>query len=221
MIETAPPYFNIANFSRGNGFPNIAIEPKSQRLYVSWGDYRNGDIDIFVASSADRGRTWSKPTRVNDDPVHNGKDQFMQWVAVDPADGSAYVDVLRSPRRFDERQADRGAGAVDGWRAVVHELRVDGRLVRSARVVVPRRLQRSRGAERARVRHLAGGGADAGEEWRMAAARGTRSFGSGWPSSRVERVETAVQRFDELAGEGTDLHVTDPHFLGLRPTEEP
>ena len=91
VIETAPPYFNIANFSRGNGFPNIAIEPKSQRLYVSWGDYRNGDIDIFVASSADRGRTWSKPTRVNDDPVHNGKDQFMQWVAVDPADGSAYV----------------------------------------------------------------------------------------------------------------------------------
>jgi hypothetical protein len=91
VIETAPPYFNIANFSRGNGFPNIAIEPKSHRLYVSWGDYRNGDIDIFVATSADRGRTWSKPTRVNDDPLHNGKDQFMQWVAVDPADGSAYV----------------------------------------------------------------------------------------------------------------------------------
>ena len=28
---------------------------------------------------------------MNDDPVHNGKDQFMQWVTVDPADGSAYV----------------------------------------------------------------------------------------------------------------------------------
>jgi BNR repeat protein len=91
VFETAPPYFNIASFSRGNGFPNIAIEPRSHRLYVSWGDYRNGDIDIFVATSADRGRTWSKPVRVNDDPVHNGKDQFMQWVAVDPADGSAYV----------------------------------------------------------------------------------------------------------------------------------
>jgi hypothetical protein len=91
VFDTAPPYFNIANFSRGNGFPNIAIEPKSHRLYVSWGDYRNGDIDVFVATSADRGRTWAKPVRVNDDPVHNGKDQFMQWVAVDPADGSAYV----------------------------------------------------------------------------------------------------------------------------------
>jgi hypothetical protein len=91
VIETAPPYFNIASFSRGNGFPNVAIEPKTQRLYVSWGDYRNGDIDIFVASSADRGRSWSKPTRVNDDPVHNGKDQFMQWVTVDPADGSVYA----------------------------------------------------------------------------------------------------------------------------------
>src|SRR5207248_9441641 len=35
--------------------------------------------------------SWSKPTRVNDDPTHNGKDQFMQWVTVDPSDGSAYV----------------------------------------------------------------------------------------------------------------------------------
>lgn len=100
VIETAPPYFNIASFSRGNGFPNIAIEPKSHRLYVSWGDYRNGDIDIFVASSGDRGKTWSRPTRVNDDPLHNGKDQFMQWVAVDPSDGSAYVVFY--DRRGDE-----------------------------------------------------------------------------------------------------------------------
>lgn len=91
VIETAPPYFNIANFSRGNGFPNIAIHPSTHRLYVSWADYRNGDIDVFVATSADRGRHWSQPTRVNDDPVHDGKDQFMQWVAVDPSDGSAYV----------------------------------------------------------------------------------------------------------------------------------
>jgi hypothetical protein len=90
VIETAPPAFNIANFTRGNGFPNIAVEPKSGRLYVAWGDYRNGDIDIFIASSDNRGATWTAPTRVNDDPLHNGKDQFMQWLTVDPADGAVY-----------------------------------------------------------------------------------------------------------------------------------
>jgi len=29
--------------------------------------------------------------RVNDDPVHDGADQFLQWMAVDPVDGSVYV----------------------------------------------------------------------------------------------------------------------------------
>ena len=91
VLETAPPAFNIANFTRGNGFPNVAVEPRSGRLYVAWGDYRNGDIDIFVASSANRGTTWTTPTRVNDDPLHNGKDQFMQWLAVDPSDGAVYT----------------------------------------------------------------------------------------------------------------------------------
>jgi hypothetical protein len=90
VIETAPPAFNIPNFTRGNGFPNIAVEPKSGRLYLAWGDYRNGDFDIFVAASSNRGRTWTAPTRVNDDPIHNGKDQFMQWLAVDPTDGAVY-----------------------------------------------------------------------------------------------------------------------------------
>ncbi len=91
IIETAPPSFNIANFTRGNGFPNVAIEPKSGRLYVAWGDYRNGDTDVFVSASANRGATWSLPTRVNDDPIHNGKDQFMHWLAVDPTDGAVYA----------------------------------------------------------------------------------------------------------------------------------
>lgn len=90
VIETAPPAFNIANYTRGNGFPNVAVDPSSGRLYLSWGDYRNGDIDIFVAASSNHGKTWSSPVRVNDDPLHNGKDQFMQWLAVDPADGAVY-----------------------------------------------------------------------------------------------------------------------------------
>jgi len=37
------------------------------------------------------GRTWAEPIRVNDDPIHDGKDQIRSWVAVDPSDGAAYV----------------------------------------------------------------------------------------------------------------------------------
>ena len=99
VIHTAPIMFAIDTLERANGFPQIAIDPKSKRLYVTWSDYRNGDIDIFVATSDDGGKHWTEPIRVNNDPVHNGAEQFFQWLAVDPADGS--VDVIFYDRRGD------------------------------------------------------------------------------------------------------------------------
>lgn len=99
IIHTAPIMFAIDTLERANGFPQIAIDPKSNRLYVTWSDYRNGDIDVFLSSSADRGRHWTTPVRVNDDPAHNGAEQFFQWLAVDPIEGS--VNVIFYDRRRD------------------------------------------------------------------------------------------------------------------------
>jgi len=91
VIHTAPTMFAIETLERANGFPQIAIDPRSRRLYVTWSDYRNGDLDIFCATSSDGGKKWSAPVRVNNDPLHNGAEQFFQWLAVDPIDGSANV----------------------------------------------------------------------------------------------------------------------------------
>jgi len=91
IIHTAPIMFAIQTLERANGFPQIAIDPRTGRLYVTWSDYRNGDLDVFCATSANKGRTWSSPVRVNNDAVHNGAEQFFQWLAVDPVDGTANV----------------------------------------------------------------------------------------------------------------------------------
>jgi len=99
VIHTAPIMFAIDTLDRANGFPQIAIDPKSKRIYVTWSDYRNGDIDVFLSSSGDKGKHWSPPVRVNNDPVHNGAEQFFQWLAVDPVDGS--VNVIFYDRRRD------------------------------------------------------------------------------------------------------------------------
>jgi photosystem II stability/assembly factor-like uncharacterized protein len=99
VIHTAPIMFAVDTLERANGFPQIAIDPKTKRLYVTWSDYRNGDLDVFVATSDDGGKRWTAPVRVNDDPVHNGSEQFFQWLAVDPTDGS--VNVLFYDRRGD------------------------------------------------------------------------------------------------------------------------
>lgn len=95
IISTAPSYFKPASVDRGDGFPQIAIDPRGGKrggpLYVCWTDYRNGDIDVFVSTSRDHGRSWGPAVRVNSNPLHDGTDQFMQWAAVDPATGDLYV----------------------------------------------------------------------------------------------------------------------------------
>ena len=118
VIHTAPPYFKVAGVARANGFPEIGLDPRTGRLFLTWSDYRNGDVDVFAATSADRGRTWSPPVRVNDDTLHDGDDQFFQWLAVDPATGAA--NVLFYDRRGDpDDRATRVtlARSTDGGRA--------------------------------------------------------------------------------------------------------
>jgi hypothetical protein len=101
VIHTAPIMFAIETLDRANGFPQIAIDPKTQRLYVTWSDYRNGELDIFCSTSTDHGKKWSTPVRVNNDAVHDGADHFFQWLSVDPVDGSA--NVVFYDRRADPR----------------------------------------------------------------------------------------------------------------------
>jgi hypothetical protein len=118
IAQTAPIMFHIQSLDRTNGFPVIASDPlDAKRLYLSWSDYRNGDVDVFCAASTDGGKTWGKPVRVNNDPPHNGADQFFHWLAIDPQDGS--VDLVFYDRRIDpenKKQIVVLARSVDGGR---------------------------------------------------------------------------------------------------------
>ncbi len=72
-------------------------------LFCSWtdGTLARG-TDIFVSKSLDDGSTWSPRVRVNDDAADASNDQFNQWLAVDPADGSvnlSWTDTRNDPTR--------------------------------------------------------------------------------------------------------------------------
>jgi hypothetical protein len=123
VVQVGPPYFGgaggIPGVSRAMGFPQIGVGPrqgkKGDALYVAWSDFRNGDVDVFCTSSTDRGRTWSAPVRVNSDPIHDGIDQFFQWMAVDPVTGDVYVQFY--DRRDDPANRKTGftlARSTDG-----------------------------------------------------------------------------------------------------------
>lgn len=102
IIHTAPIMYAVATLERANGFPQIGVDQKTGRLYVAWTDYRNGDLDVFVATSDNHGKKWKPAVRVNNDAVHNGAEQFFQWMAVDPVDGSA--NVIFYDRRGDVQE---------------------------------------------------------------------------------------------------------------------
>jgi hypothetical protein len=119
IFDVGPPYFGgaggIPGVPRAMGFPQVGIDSQKGTLYVTWSDFRNGDVDVFLARSSDRGRTWTKSMRVNDDPIHDGADQFLQWMAVDPKDGS--VNVQFYDRRDDPANRQTGvtiARSTDG-----------------------------------------------------------------------------------------------------------
>ncbi len=86
---------DISGVYRANGLPitvaDISSAPTRGTLYVNWVDARNGDHDVFIVRSTDRGDTWSAPIRVNDDPLRNGCEQFFTWAAVDPITGELAI----------------------------------------------------------------------------------------------------------------------------------
>lgn len=46
-------------------FPALAVAPDGGHMYVAWSDGRNGAPDILLRSTADGGKTWSAPTRLD------------------------------------------------------------------------------------------------------------------------------------------------------------
>jgi hypothetical protein len=129
VVNVAPPYFGGAGgvpaVTRVMGFPQIGVDGRQGKqggaLYVSWSDFRNGDVDVFCAVSKDHGRRWSEPVRVNSDAIHDGIDQFFQWMAVDPVTGDVYVQFY--DRRDDPENRRTGftlARSIDGGKTFLN-----------------------------------------------------------------------------------------------------
>ncbi|HTI63712.1 MAG TPA: sialidase family protein, partial [Gemmatimonadaceae bacterium] len=121
--QVGPPYFGgtgaVPGLGRVFGFPQVGVY--GANVYLSWTDFRNGDIDVFLAASRDRGRTWSAPVRVTTDSAHSGRDQFFQFLAVDPTNGDVYVQFF--DRRDDPTNRRTGftlARSTDGGRSFLN-----------------------------------------------------------------------------------------------------
>jgi hypothetical protein len=99
-------------FVRANDFPRLAVNPSNGHLYAVWNDYRNGEFDIQMASSADGGQTWGATQMVNPD---TGLDHYFGAVDVgkEPGPDRVGVSYYRTQRVPNENTTPSG-GFVPG-----------------------------------------------------------------------------------------------------------
>lgn len=62
--------------------PALAVH--GEQVCVAWADGRSGDADVLARCSDDRGRSWLKAQRLNDDEVGNGLSQFTPQLDFSP-----------------------------------------------------------------------------------------------------------------------------------------
>jgi hypothetical protein len=93
--------YDIPGLYRSNGLPFTACDVSNSRykgtIYINFSDERYGDHDIFIIKSTDKGISWNRPVKVNNDKQGNKKEQFMSHFCVDPVSG--IINVLFYDRR--------------------------------------------------------------------------------------------------------------------------
>lgn len=115
--------FDIPGIQRCNGMPitkvDVSTSEHNGTIYINWSDQRNGDTDIWLIKSTDKGNTWTAPKKVNDD---EGKaHQFFTWMDVDPATGYIYI-VFYDRRNYEDNNTDVYlATSTDGGETFVNE----------------------------------------------------------------------------------------------------
>ena len=76
--------------------PPSLVADGAGRVYAAWDDARNGDWDVFLRRSHDDGRSWGSAQRLNDDPLHDGSNQYLPRLSLS-SDGR--LDAIWYDRR--------------------------------------------------------------------------------------------------------------------------
>lgn len=101
--------YAVPGIFRANGLPittcDLSNGPNRGTIYINWSDQRNGatNTDVWLAKSADGGKTWSKARRVNDDT--SKRHQFFTWMTIDQSSGYLYF-VFYDRRNYTSDSTD-------------------------------------------------------------------------------------------------------------------
>jgi len=78
--------------------PSASLAVHSSTIYAGWSDSRNGDWDVLASRSTNKGGSWGRPVRINDDPIGSGLNQYLPRLSVAP---NGRLDATFFDRRND------------------------------------------------------------------------------------------------------------------------
>lgn len=123
--------FALRRRNTGVVMPSLASDWSNSafrdRLYIVWPDARSGRTQILFSYSSDKGKSWSRPRRVNDDrdfPEGQGPDDYLPTIAVNNA---GVVGVMWQDRRDNPDNLGsslRFAASIDGGDSFLPSVRV-------------------------------------------------------------------------------------------------
>ncbi len=90
---------DMPNIFRANGMPFIACSKETNNIFITWADEHDGNADIWLAYSRDRGNTWSDRIKLNKD--NSFSHQYFPNIAIDDKTGKVYVAF------YDQRHSNK------------------------------------------------------------------------------------------------------------------
>lgn len=89
----------MPNIFRANGMPFVVCDTTRKIIYITWADEENGNADVWLIYSKDKGISWSKKIRISEKKGH----QYFPNIALNQKNGDiyiAYYDQSRSSKNL-------------------------------------------------------------------------------------------------------------------------
>ena len=78
---------DMPNIFRANGMPFIQCDTIREIMYITWADEENGNADVWLIFSKDKGISWSKKIRISEAKGH----QYFPNIVLNQQSGDVYI----------------------------------------------------------------------------------------------------------------------------------
>ena len=77
----------MPNIFRANGMPFVVCDTTREIIYITWADEENGNADVWLVYSKDKGVSWTKKICINETKGH----QYFPNITLNQEDGDVYI----------------------------------------------------------------------------------------------------------------------------------